>query len=113
MLDFLPSVKRVESHLTAPERPRDTEIVDHSTVIRRACFLLGLDDFLNDGIEAAMAFKGLPIGISDSLAEHDGFLLGLGDGPPAPGCEHTAGAVEALVRDLARLEEHPAPALYR
>ena len=55
---------------------------------------LHLEHFLNDGIETAIALNDVPIGISDSLAEHDGFLLGLGDGPPAPGCEHPLGTVQ-------------------
>ena len=42
-----------------------------------------LEHFLNDGIETAIALNDVPIGISDSLAEHDGLLLGLGDAPVA------------------------------
>ena len=51
----------------------EAEIVDKSTVIRCACFFLRLDDFRTDGTPAAMAFKGLPIGISDGLAENRHF----------------------------------------
>ena len=56
-----------------------------------------MEDFLDGGIETAMAFKGLPIGVGNGLAQHDGFLLGAGDAPAAPGCEHTAGAVEQVL----------------
>ena len=59
--------------------------------------MLRLEDFLNGGIETAMAFKGVPIGISDGLAEHDGFLLGVADALPAPGCEYPAGAVQKVL----------------
>lgn len=31
------------------------------------------------------------------MAEHDGFLLGVGDAPAAPGCEHTGGVVECVL----------------
>ena len=58
---------------------------------------LHLDDFRNDGIPAAMALDGVKIGVSDGLAEHGGFLLGLGDGPPAPGCEHPLGTVQKVL----------------
>ena len=56
-----------------------------------------MEDFLDGGIETAMAFKGLPIGVGNGLAQHDGFLLSAGDAPAAPGCEHTAGAVEQVL----------------
>ncbi len=53
---FVP-VSPIRRHLLEPP---EAEIVDHSTARGRRRFLLPLDDFLNDGIEAAMTWDGFP-----------------------------------------------------
>ena len=63
---------------------------------------LHLEDSFNDGIDAAMAVEGLPIGIGDGLAEHGGLRLGLCDTPAAPGCGHTLGAVQDVLLPCTR-----------
>ena len=44
-------------------------MVDRSAALGRRVFPLLLEDFLYGGVNAAMAFNGVPIGISDSLPE--------------------------------------------
>ena len=44
-----------------------------------------------------MAFKGVPIGISDGLAEGEDFFLGLAHVAGYPGLEPAAGAVQELL----------------
>jgi len=51
------------------------DVVDHSRVIVRRQLVLHLEDFPNGGINAAMSFDGVPIGISDGLAENRRFRL--------------------------------------
>ena len=82
------------AYLPAPLRPPEAEIVDHSAALGRRVFLLPLEDFLYDGIEAAMAFKGVPIGISDGLAKHEGLFFALAHISGYPRLEPPAGAVQ-------------------
>ena len=77
MLDRHPPVGKVAAHLAAPDWPPEADIVDHSRVIGRCRLFLHLEDSLNGGINAAMAFKGVPIGISDRLAKNRRFWRGV------------------------------------
>ena len=54
-------------------------MVDHSCPGQGRRFLGRLVDLVHDGVEAAMAFDGVPIGISDGLPEGEDFFLGLAD----------------------------------
>ncbi len=58
---------------------------------------LHLEHSLNDGIETAMAFNGVPIGISDSLAKNRRFRLGNCRVSGCPSLENALGAVEMLL----------------
>ena len=51
-------------------------MVDQSCSGRGRRFLLRLVDLVHDGVEAAMAFDGVPIDISDGLPEPRRFCLG-------------------------------------
>ena len=56
-----------------------------------------MEDFLCGGIETAMAFKCLPIGVSDGLAQPRRFCLGRCRVSGCPGLENPLGAVEMLL----------------
>ncbi len=43
-----------------------------------------------------MAFNGVQIGVSDGVADHDCFLLGVADGPPLAGCKHPLRPVQKV-----------------
>ena len=82
------------AYLQVPLRPPEAEIVDHSAAGRRRVSLPQLADLIHDRIETAMAFDGVPIGISDCLAKGAGFSLGLAHVSGYPGLEHPVGAVQ-------------------
>ena len=60
-------------------------------------FLLSLVDLIHDGVEAAMAYDGVPIGISDGLPEPRRFCLGRCRVSGCPGLENSLGAVEMVL----------------
>ena len=63
-------------------------------------FLLPLEDFLYDGIEAAMAFGGAPIGIGEGLTEEGRFWRGRYRVSGCPGLENALRAVEMVLVPL-------------
>ena len=65
-------------------------------------FLLRLEDFPNGGIETAMAFKGLPIGVSDGLAKNRRFWRGLFPGPGVRGDGLSPGGDRGALAHVAR-----------
>jgi hypothetical protein len=65
------------------EWPREADIVDHFAAVGSRVFLLPVDDLLRDDIEAAMAFDGVPIGLSDGLPKNRRFWRGR---PHLSGC---------------------------
>ena len=72
-------------------------MVDPSCSGRGRRFLLCLVDLVHDGVEAAMAFDGVPIGIGDGLPEGRRFCLGRCRVSGCPGLENALGAVEMLL----------------
>ena len=54
-------------------------------------------DLVHDGVEAALAFDGVPIGISDGFPEPRRFCLGRSRVSGCPGLENALGAVEMLL----------------
>ena len=60
------------------------EVVDHSRAVEVRVLLLELVDLPHGGIEAAIRFEGLPIGVIDGQLEGEDFFLGFADGPPLP-----------------------------
>ena len=72
-------------------------MVDHSCSGRDRRFLLHLVDLIDDGIEAAMAFDGVPIGISDGLPEPRRFCLARSRVSGCPSVENALGVVEMLL----------------
>ena len=78
------------------------EIVDHSRSGRGRHFLLRLADPVHAGVEAAMAFDGVPIGISDGLPQPRRFCLDRCRVSGCPGLENALGEVEMLLVPLAR-----------
>ena len=97
MLDRHPPVGKVAAHLTAPARPPEAEIVDHSWAVGGRVFLLRLDDLFHDDIEAGKAFDHRPIGIGDGLPKNRPFCLGRYWVSGCPGLMNTLSAVEMLL----------------
>ena len=77
-------------------------MVDPSCSGRGRRFLLRLVDLIHDGVEAAMVFDGVPIGIGDGLPEGRRFCLGRYRALGCPGLENALGAVEMFLVPLAR-----------
>ena len=80
-----------------PCLPPEVEIVDQSYHGRNHRFLTRLRDLFHDGVEVAVAFDGIPIGISDGLPEGRRFWLARFRGWGGPGLENVLGAVENLL----------------
>ena len=72
-------------------------MVDPSCSGRGRRFLLRLVDLIHDGVEAAMAFDGVPIGIGDGLPEGRRWCLDRSRVSGCPGLENALGAVEMLL----------------
>ena len=98
---------KVATHTTASARPPEAEIVEPSCPARGRRFLVRLVDLFHDGGEAAMAFYGVPIGISDGLPKNRGFCLGRGQVSGCPGLENALGAVKMLLVPLRRQPARP------
>ena len=79
------------------EWPREAEFVDHSRAGQGRRFLIRLVDFIHDGVEAAMAFDGVPIDISDGLPENRRICLGRCLASGCHGQENALGAVETVL----------------
>ena len=71
-------------------------MVDHVAAVGGRVLQLPLEVLLHDDIEAATAFDGVPIGISDGLPEEGRFHLGRARVSGCPGLQHALGAVEML-----------------
>ena len=72
-------------------------MVDPSCSGRGRRFLLRLVDLIHDGVDAAMAFDGVPIGIGDGLPKNRCFRLGRCRVSGCPGLENLLGAVEMVL----------------
>ena len=72
-------------------------MVDPSCSGRGRRFLLRLIDLIHDGVEAAMAFDRVPIGIGDGLPEGRRWCLDRSRVSGCPGLENALGAVEMLL----------------
>ena len=73
------------------------DMVYESGVAEVRVFLLELVERPHGGIKAAIRFEGVPIGVIDGLAEHEDFLLGVGDFSGEPILKHPLGAVEYVL----------------
>ena len=67
-----------------------------------------MDDLLHDDIEAAIAFDGVPIGISDGLAELLHFYLSHSRVSDCPGLENALGAADMLLVPNRKYFDSPA-----
>ena len=72
-------------------------MVDHSTAIQHRAFLGELGDLLEGGIEAAIAFNGVPVGLCYCLAKGEKFPPGLAHVSGRPGLQDPLGAVEEVL----------------
>lgn len=86
----------------ATSLPPEGKMVDPSCSGRGRRFVVRLVYLIHEGVEAAVAFDGVPIGIRDGFPQPRRFWRGRCQASGCPGLQNVLGAVETVLVPLTR-----------